>query len=93
MAILTRLFVRCRTWRCRKDIGLDPVPGFYFWDKELRYEGPVPVRVQCGACRKTHSYKLRDVMVRYGGDAIDGANAIIDPADESICRPKACRDE
>jgi hypothetical protein len=79
MAIFTRLFVRCRTWRCRKDIGLDPVPGFYFWGAELRYEGPSPLRVTCSACRKSHIYKLSDVMVRQAGDAVAGENALVEP--------------
>ncbi len=78
MAIYTRLFVRCRTWRCRKDVHLDGVPGFYFWDKELRYEGAVPLRVTCSACGKTHQYKLRDVTVRYGGEALAGVPAVLD---------------
>ena len=79
MVMLTRLFVRCRTWRCRADINLEGVPGFYFWGKELRYEGPSPLRVTCGACHKTRTYKLRDVTVRYGGDALRGVNAVVDP--------------
>jgi hypothetical protein len=79
MAIFTRLFVRCKTWRCRTDVHLDGVPGFYFWANELRYEGPAPLRVTCSACRKTHSYKLSDVTVRYGGDALRGVPAVVDP--------------
>ncbi|HUB20568.1 MAG TPA: hypothetical protein VL990_18145 [Acidobacteriaceae bacterium] len=79
MAIYTRLFVRCRTWRCREDINLQDIPGFYFWGKELKYEGPVPLRVTCGACYKTHKYKLKDVTVRYAADALRGVNAVVDP--------------
>ncbi len=78
MAIYTRLFVRCRTWRCRADINLEGVPGFYFRGNELRYEGPTPLRVTCSACRKTHQYKLRDVTVRYAGEALGGVPAVLD---------------
>jgi hypothetical protein len=69
MAILTRLFVRCRTWRCRKDIPLDKVPGFFFRADELVYEGP-PLALTCAACGKVHQYKLKDVVVRRGADAL-----------------------
>jgi hypothetical protein len=69
MAILTRLFVRCRTWRCGKDISLDDVPGFYFLADELVYEGP-PLSLTCAACGKAHAYQLSDVVVRRGADAL-----------------------
>lgn len=77
--MLTRLFVRCKTWRCGADICLERVPGFYFWGNDLRYEGATPLRVTCGACLKTHRYKLRHVTVRYGGDALGGVPAVVDP--------------
>lgn len=71
MAILTRLFVRCRTWRCKADLRLDDVPGFYFLGGELVYEGS-PFRLTCPACRKAHRYTLQDVTVRYASEALGG---------------------
>jgi hypothetical protein len=71
MAILTRLYVGCKSWRCTADLRLDDVPGFYFIASELIYEGP-PFHLTCPACGKTHRYKLSDVTVRYAGDALGG---------------------
>jgi len=68
---LTRLFVRCSTWRCGTEIRLDHTPGFYFWADELKYVGP-PLRITCSVCHKAHRYNLSDVKVRYGADALGG---------------------
>ncbi len=67
--MLTRLFAPCKSWRCKAEISLDDVPGFYFMGNELKYEGS-SFRLTCKQCGKSHGYKLRDVIVRRGGDAI-----------------------
>ena len=67
--MLTRLFVQCKSWRCKAEMNLDDVPGFYFWGDELQYEGS-SFCVACKECGKSHKYKLRNVIVRRGGDAI-----------------------
>jgi hypothetical protein len=67
--MLTRLFTKCKSWRCKAEIALDGIPGFYFRGDELKYEGS-SFRVACKGCGKSHKYKLRDVIVRRGGDAI-----------------------
>ena len=67
--MLTRLFAKCKSWRCPAEVSLDDVPGFYFWGDELKYEGS-SFRLTCKACGKSHTYKLRHVIVRRGADAI-----------------------
>ena len=67
--MLIRLFAKCKTWRCKAEISLEETPGFYFWGKELKYEGS-SFRVACKACGKSHRYTLRNVIVYRGGDAI-----------------------
>ena len=67
--MLTRLFARCKSWRCKAEIALDRVPGFYFIVDELKYDGS-SFQLACKECGKSHNYKLRDVIVRRGGDAI-----------------------
>lgn len=67
--MLIRLFAPCKSWRCKAEISLDDVSGFYFIADELKYEGPA-FRLTCKKCGKSHKYKLRDVIVRRGADAI-----------------------
>jgi len=64
---LRRIFAKCKTWRCRAEIRLDDVAGFYFYGDELRYDGP-PFLVTCKECGKCRSYTLQDVIVLRGGD-------------------------
>lgn len=78
MAILTRLFVQCSTWRCKAELRLEDVPGFYFWADKLRYEGPA-FRLTCPSCRKTHRYTLQDVTVRYASEALGGVAPLGEP--------------
>jgi hypothetical protein len=67
--MLTRLFAQCKSWRCKAEIRLDDTPGFYFIGNELKYEGS-SFHLACKECGKSHRYKLRDVIVRRGADAI-----------------------
>ena len=69
MPMLTRLFAKCKSWTCKAEISLDEVKGFYFWGNELKFEGS-SFRVVCKECGKSHKYKLRDVIVRRGADAL-----------------------
>jgi len=67
--ILTRVFAKCKTWRCKAEISLDETPGFYFYGHQLRYDAP-DFRATCEKCGKTHSYKLEHVIVRRDADAV-----------------------
>ena len=70
--MLTLLLVRCKSWRCKAEISVENVPGFYFIAKELKYEGS-PFRLTCKECGKSHTYKLRDVIVRRGSLTAEGS--------------------
>ena len=32
--MLKRIFAKCKTWRCRAEISLDEIPGFYFYGND-----------------------------------------------------------
>jgi len=68
--MLTLLIVHCKSWRCKAEIRLDDVTGLYFWGDELKYEGGSSFRLACKQCGKSHKYKVRDVIVLRGGDAV-----------------------
>lgn len=68
--MLTRLFAPCKSWRCKAEISLDDVSGLYFIVDELKYDGGSSFRLTCKECGKSHRYKVRDVVVLRGADAV-----------------------
>ena len=66
---LAHLFAKCKSWGCSSEISLDDIPGFYFYGHELRYDAAA-FRVTCRECGKNHKYKLCDVVVCRGEEAL-----------------------